>query len=186
MPIATTAAILLAAGAGATAGASIYGAKKQAGAAREAAQIQGRAAEQQLAFERENEARRRAEYDRAEEQARAQWMAEQARQAPYEEAANAVLRRWSGQLGYPAPTTTPMPTGTRQDLGRPWATPPPPSAPAAMPGRRLTLGDLAQARRPQPDQQTASGPMTPPLTAPPVLPYGPTLGTLAQPRRRRV
>jgi hypothetical protein len=77
--VATTAAILIAASAGASAASGIYAAKKAGAASREANAVSQQSNTEALAFERENEERRRLEYDQEQEMLRKAWEAEQDR-----------------------------------------------------------------------------------------------------------
>lgn len=154
-------------GGAATAGAMVYGAHKQSSAARKAGDQQARAIEQQLQFERENELRRREEYDRAEAERKAQWDAEQSRRAPYRAAADAILRRRMGQMGLE------LPPERQQPVYQPQPYPPSggPVVQPAVPPRSSSLGDLARA------------PMRPhlrPMVEPTARPR--TLGSLARTR----
>lgn len=63
---------------GATAAAGVYAARKSNESSRAAAAAEMDALDKQLAFEREKEAERKAEWDRAQAEAKAQWEAEQA------------------------------------------------------------------------------------------------------------
>jgi len=83
-------------GGGVAAGAGIYGAKKQA-----------KATNQALQLERDNEARRRQEYDQMIAEQRRQWEAEQERRAPYRQASEATLRSIAASRGRPMPTIVP-------------------------------------------------------------------------------
>lgn len=60
-----------------------------------------------LRLERENEARRRQEYDQQQAMLKAQWEAEQARRAPFRAAVESVLRRRGYSVPREAPTTMP-------------------------------------------------------------------------------
>lgn len=73
MAIATGAAIALGLGAGASAGASIYSANRQNNASQRAIASSDAAAREALQLERENEARRREEFDRIEAENRLRW-----------------------------------------------------------------------------------------------------------------
>lgn len=106
MPIGAMGIALLASSA-ASGAATAYGAHKQASASKKAGDQQQQGLREQLAFERENEARRRQEYDRAEAMAQQQWEAEQARRAPFREAADAIIRKRMGGMGMPV--SSPMP-----------------------------------------------------------------------------
>jgi hypothetical protein len=79
MAIATTTALLIAASAG-SAASGIYGANKAASAARRAGDVEAQSSSEALQFERENEERRRLEYDQEQEMLRKAWEAEQDRQ----------------------------------------------------------------------------------------------------------
>lgn len=140
----------------------LLGNRGQTRAAREAAQLQAQGLAAQLQFERENEARRREEYDRTEAQAKAQWDAEQARRAPYRAAAAAILSRYTGQ---PASNyTAPVPYSGA-----------PVSKPLAGP---TTIGAMAGM------PSASAVPTVAPLTAPQAV-YNPnarTIGDLIAPR----
>lgn len=80
------------------------------------ADLQYRAAQQALEFEKQKEAERKAEYDKQQSELKAQWEAEQARREPYRRAAAAVLsqagrRLGLGDLGAGASLSRPMPAG---------------------------------------------------------------------------
>lgn len=64
-----------------------------------AAELQYRSAQDALAFEREQEATRKAEYEKQQAALKAQWDAEQARREPYRQAAAALLAKEGGRLG---------------------------------------------------------------------------------------
>lgn len=127
--------------------------RSQTNAANRASELQARGISDQLAFERENEARRREEYDRAEVAAKAQWDAEQARRAPARAAAAAILSAYTGQG---APAARPMPANWR-----------PMTSPTTA---AQTIGQLASASMPP-------TPTTAPLAAPSVT-YNPQARTV--------
>lgn len=162
----------------------VIGAKSASRANERASQTQARGLDQQLAFERENEARRREEYDRAEALNRQQWEARQAQLAPYRAAADALLRRRAQELGLPDPPAMTAPVYP--------AAPPSVSGTAPVPTSSGTLGTLLTPterglRRPAPillANQAAMQPLTPALVPPPVVqPQGATLASLM---RRRI
>jgi hypothetical protein len=96
----------------------VAGALVKRSAEKNATQAQTQATDQALAFERENELRRRQEYDQSQAEARAQWDAEQARKAPYREMGDAILRRRAERLGIPfSPRAEPMAPAPRPSLG---------------------------------------------------------------------
>ena len=150
------------------AGTQLYTGKKSAQAQEQAsnnaARLQAEGLDKQLAFERDLEARRRIEYDQQVAQERAQWDAEQARRAPFRQAADGAARLAAGKLGIaidprPAPTftpSTPAPGQTQvpgtgsvaqapapRTLGTMGLLPPPPTrAPMTAPLDMRTLGTL--------------------------------------------
>lgn len=63
---------------GAAAGATIYGAKSQGGAAKRAADVQAKSNAEALAFQREQDAEQRRQFDQQQAEAKAQWDAQQA------------------------------------------------------------------------------------------------------------
>lgn len=162
------------------------GARSQSRAATHASDLQAEGLRRQQEIDAANEQRRRAEYDQAQAQARAQWDAEQARRAPYREAAEGLLRQRAADLGFPVPAPSVAPTFSypAYDPHAPMSRPLTPTTnPVVM---RPTLVDLAQ-----PGTRTlltsASAPLAaaPPLAAPSLIdPTG--LAALAQPRMRRV
>jgi hypothetical protein len=108
--IGTTAAILLAASAGAQVGGQIYASKKAASTARHAADIEGKAAGDALAFEREQDAQRRREWEAQETAKKAAWNSEQARLAdedarrePIRRAKYAMYQKLAAQSGVRVP-----------------------------------------------------------------------------------
>lgn len=141
----------------------LYGSHKQGQAASEAARLQAQGLAAQLAFEREQETRRRQEYDQQQATLKAQWDADQAWRAPYRQASASILARYTGQ---PAPASyapQPLPPGyagtpTLHPLttigaiaGSPPASPIPPTAPLAAPQaiynpNARTIGDLIAPR----------------------------------------
>lgn len=114
---------------GAAAGATIYGAHKTASAAKDAANISAKGADDALAFEREQL-----------DMQKQQWDAEQARRAPYRAAAAMILSRRTG-----IPVEPYQPTFTPQTIGQLAGTPPP-TAPPRTSTTPNTLGALAQQR----------------------------------------
>jgi hypothetical protein len=94
------------AGAGISAGANIYGARRQ-----------GKATDRALDLERDNETRRRLEYDQMIAEQRRQFEAEQARRQPYREAAESTLRAIAASRGRPMPTVIPSTGKTLRTLG---------------------------------------------------------------------
>lgn len=168
-------------GTGAAAGASIYGAKKQSGAAKDAARIESEELDKQLALERENEQRRREEFDRVEaekkrqydaEQAQmaAQYNAEQARREPYRQLSRAALTQLSSRLGLPAPVYSDAPalpsTGYTARTGEPVNT--------TLPVASLDPTTLTQLAR-----RGIKVPMTEALAAP-VIDYNTPLSSLSR------
>jgi len=134
MAIGTTAALLLAGSAAASAGSSIYASNKQSQAAKDAAKASGASSSEAIALERENEARRREEWDQtqawneqsyndymtrddaryAEGQARTakldafereQYDKEMARRDPYRKVSVSALNQLAGLAGLPAGVT---------------------------------------------------------------------------------
>ena len=93
-------------------GAGIYGSNQQQNATDQAAILASQSAAEQLAFARENELRRRAEYDekvaydkaetaRLNAEAKAAWDAEQQRRAPFRQASEGVLQQLAQKFGLP-------------------------------------------------------------------------------------
>ncbi len=89
-------AIVSAIGTGATVGASVYGQRRQ-----------GKATDRALQLERDNENRRRQEYDQMIAEQRRQWESEQARRQPYRDAAESTLRSIAASRGRAMPTIIP-------------------------------------------------------------------------------
>lgn len=115
MPLAVAIPLITA---GITGGTAVAGALVNRSAQKSATKAQTQATDQALAFERENELRRRQEYDQSQAEARAQWDAEQARKAPYREMGDAMLRRRAERLGIPfSPRAEPMAQAPRPSLG---------------------------------------------------------------------
>lgn len=106
---------IIAAGVGAAG--ALGGGILQSRAAGKASDLQARATEQALEFEREREARRREEYDREQRQKQEQWEADQRRLSPYRLAAASVLAKYG--IDIPAADAAPTP-----DLTDPSASPP--------------------------------------------------------------
>lgn len=84
-----------------TGGAAVTSGVMQSKANKRATDAQSKSTAEALAFERDNELRRRQEYDRSEAESRAQFDAEQARKAPFREMADVILRRRAERLGIP-------------------------------------------------------------------------------------
>ena len=87
-------------------GTTVYGAKKQAGANKQASEIESRAAQEAIALDREKEARRQREYDQMIAAEKAKWEAEQRkldeldqRESPYRAASLGILGQASDRLG---------------------------------------------------------------------------------------
>lgn len=144
---------------GASAGAAtIYGATKQSGAAKRASQIEDKTAADTIAFEREKEATRKAEFDRQQAEAEKQWQAQQAQArqqfdldlndrtfnrnvtatreanlAPYRSAGHAALQSLGSMLGLKFDPNVPAVNASPYDPG-----------PSADDERALTL--LGQMR----------------------------------------
>lgn len=87
------------AGAAVTAGGALAGGILNSRANNKAMQSQERANAEAIAMAKDNEKRRREEYDRAEALSKAQWDAEQARLEPLRNAQNGLLGQASGRLG---------------------------------------------------------------------------------------
>lgn len=127
MPAAVAIPLITAAVSGGTA---IVGAKMASNANRRATDAQTASTDKALAFEREQEQRRREEYDREQRAMQAQWDADQARKGPYRELAESLLRRRAARVGI--------------NLGASAAQAPTSSGSTArMPGATPTLGSLA-------------------------------------------
>jgi hypothetical protein len=80
MAVTTGIAAMMLGSAALSAGTSIYGAKKQVGAAREASRSQDQALDKSLDWEREQEKRRQEEWDRSERMNQQNWEREVARE----------------------------------------------------------------------------------------------------------
>lgn len=89
-------------------GASAYGAHRASKANEKAAEISDKANTEALAFEREKEATRKAEWDRMMAEEEARWDAEQERLAPYRAASEGALAQLVSLAGLPAYTPTPV------------------------------------------------------------------------------
>lgn len=131
MPVAIPIALAIAGGA--SAGASVYGAKKQAGASNKAAEIQGRSNDQALQFERERDAYQRQQYEQERtrqwtlenedrvrgEQDRQRRMAEEdarrGRMAPFQQFGAGGASALAGMLSVPG--QQPMPQAPMQSAG---------------------------------------------------------------------
>jgi hypothetical protein len=94
--------------------AAVIQAKMASNAAKRATNAQSRSTSEALTLERDNEARRRQEYDQMIAEQRAQYDAEQARRAPYREASYLTLRdiarsrgREIGEMRQPPPYRPP-------------------------------------------------------------------------------
>lgn len=122
--------IALAVGGGAAAGASIYGAKKQASGADRAADLQYKASQDAIALERERDA-----------QARAQWEARESLLAPYRAISSGLANQYARYYGLPtAGASLTSMAAPRRDVLTPQARLTPPGGPT-------TLSQIA--RRPQ-------------------------------------
>jgi hypothetical protein len=129
MAIASSITAALIAGA-ASGGSAIAGNKMASNANRRATDANTRANDQAMALERDNEARRRQEYDQQQREMRTQWDAEQRRREPYRRMSDLILQQRAQRMGVPAQTftrPTEMPQGwqpnqprrTMSDLVRP-------------------------------------------------------------------
>lgn len=123
--IGTAAALLLAASAGAQAGASIYASKKQSKAAKEAAAAETKANADALQFEKDQAAETKRQFDLQEAARKQAWDTEQnrlaeveARKEPLRQARYNAMRSLGARYGWQMPEYTPPPTRTI-------ATPPP-------------------------------------------------------------
>jgi hypothetical protein len=131
MAISLAVAALMAASSAVTAGASIYGAKKQAKTARESGALQSQAADKERAYLEAKDKQDRDDWLRSQEEDRrqfdetqdlnlAQWNQRQAQLEPYRQASNAAGQRLSEWMGLPAPSgawNTPNPPLTRPSGG---------------------------------------------------------------------
>ncbi len=82
-----------------TAGGTLLGAGLSSRSNDKATKTQAQANAEAIAMAKDNEARRRMEYDRAESLSKQQWDAEQARLEPYRAAQNALLGQAGNRLG---------------------------------------------------------------------------------------
>lgn len=123
-----------------TAGSQLAGAALGNKGSNRAAKTQQTAAQEALAYQREQDAKEEARYREQEAKLEAQWNAEQARIAPYRQAAEALLMQNAGRLGLsgvrPAQQPMAMPSGW---TGTPGKTP-------------RTLSSLAGMGTRQPDE----------------------------------
>lgn len=108
--IGTAAALLLAASAGAQAGASVYASKKQSKAAKEAADAETKANADALAFEREQAAETKRQFDLQEAARKQAWDTEQnrladveARKEPLRQARYNAMRSLGARYGWQMP-----------------------------------------------------------------------------------
>lgn len=91
----------------ASGGAAVYGANRASRANDRAAEISDAANQEALAFERDREARRQAEWDRTMDEEERRWYAEQERLAPYRAASTGALSQLVSLAGLPAYTPAP-------------------------------------------------------------------------------
>ena len=105
-------------GAGAiAAGAQAYGSHKQSSSNNRATDTQAKADQEAIKLARENEARRRQEYDQLIAAEKAQWEAEEARRAPYRQASLGILGGAADRLGYDLSGLSAAPSSAKATRG---------------------------------------------------------------------